>query len=115
MSLLTKKMSLGGLFRPPLAESETPRFGRDAWLDWQRICIAFLILNALSVGANAFMYARINKGELFLVDKKEGPSLNTLDTFELEQTVGFLGEKETRFESLKRAGLQTTDPFVPKR
>lgn len=114
MSFFTAKISLNGLFKRSRAESEAAQFGRDARIDWQIVVLAFLFLNVLAVGISVFVYGEINKGELFLVDKKETVSLQTLDTFELERTVGFFEEKRARFETLKRTPLSTTDPFIPK-
>jgi len=95
------------------AESETAQFGRDARTDWRSVFLAFLALNLLSVGLSVFMYEQINRGEFFLVDKKQPAAVQALDRFALEQTVAFFKEKQARFDALKRGPLPTKNPFVP--
>ena len=36
------------------------------------------------------------------------------DTFKLKQTIFYFGEKQARFETLKKKGISTTDPYIPK-
>ena len=66
------------------------------------------------VGVSVFVYAKINKGELFLVDKKTTVSLKMFDTFKLEQTISYFSDKKKRFESLQEKGISTFDPYIPK-
>lgn len=94
------------------AESESAQFGRDARFDWKAIIFLFLLLNIVFVIASFFMYAGINKGEIFLVDKKEQASLNILNTFELEKAVAFFEGKRERFEALKQEFFRTADPYT---
>lgn len=91
-------------------ESEAAQFGRDARRDWQTVFIAFLLFNLVSVALNLFVYERINKGELFLVDKREPVTLGTVNRFDLEKTVSFFEEKRRKFESLKSTPLSIPDP-----
>lgn len=114
MSFFNQKVSLGSLGRRRPSESETAQFGRDARADWQRLCFAFLFLNLCLVGISIFVYAKINKGELFLVDKKTEVSQKTFDTFKLEKTLSYFDEKQARFEALKERGISTSDPYIPK-
>ena len=89
------------------------RFGQDAHTDWEIVFFAFLALNLFAIGVSVFMYGKINKGELFLVDKKETVSVKTLNRLELEKTVSFFADKQGRFDALKRKPPLTSDPFVP--
>ena len=100
-------------WRRTSTESETAQFGRDARADWRFVFLAFFALNALSVGFGVFLYERINKGEFFLVDKKQPVTAQALDRFALEQTVAFFKEKQARFDTLKRGPLTTRNPFDP--
>lgn len=100
------------------AESETGQFGRDARRDWQLLFVVFILFNLISVVFNLFVYERINKGEIFLVDKPGPPAQSTLNRFELEKTAAFFEEKRRKFESLKGAGFIIPDPgpaTAPKR
>src|SRR3989338_6586368 len=114
MSLVNTTFSFRSIFRRTTAESEAAQFGRDARADWQTTCFVFLFLNVLSIVMSVFVYGQINKGEFFLIDKREAVSVRTLDRFELERTVSFFSEKQSRFDALLRAPLSTSDPFIPK-
>ncbi|MEK7170656.1 MAG: hypothetical protein AAB767_05195 [Patescibacteria group bacterium] len=114
MSFFNQEISLGSLLKRGKAGSEAPRFCGDARADWQRLCVAFLILNLCMIFVSIFVYAKINKGELFLVDKKAEVSQNTFDTFKLEQTISYFGEKQARFKRLQEQGVPTSDPYIPK-
>lgn len=103
-------VNLRAFLKPRAVESEASQFGRDARRDWQAVFIVFLLLNLVSVALNLFVYERINKGELFLVDKQEAVTLGTLSRFDLEQTVSFFEEKRRKFESLKDTPLSLPDP-----
>ena len=109
-----KRFSPHELFKKKVAESKTAEFGRNARKDWEIACFGFLILILLAIGMSVFVYGEINKGELFLVDKKEKVSLRTLDRPDLERTVSYFTSKEEKFEALKRRPLSTVDPFIPR-
>lgn len=96
------------------AESEAAQFGRDARTDWQLLCFIFLFLNLISVVLGVVVYERIDKGELFLTDKRETVELGTLDRFALEKAVNFIEFKREKFQALQSGTLRTSDPFVPK-
>ena len=102
------------MFARGLAESESAQFGRDARADWRVICFTFIFLNLVSIGVSVFVYGKINKGEIFLVDKSEQVSVKTLGRFELEQTVHYFNEKQDRFDALLQRGLPTVDPYIPR-
>ena len=95
------------------AESETAEFGRNARFDWQLVCFVFMFLTVVAIGVSVFMYWGINKGEIFLVDKKETLSMGVFDRFKLEKTVAFFEDKKARFEAFQQKPLTTIDPFIP--
>lgn len=114
MALSFKEFSFHKLFKRKSAKSGTVEFGRNARMDWEIACFAFLFLTLLAIGMSLFVYGEINNGELFLVDKKEKVPLRTIDKFELERTISYFTSKEEKFEALKRRPLSTIDPFIPK-
>ena len=114
MSVFNTKISFGSLLKRTHSESEAAQFGRNARSDWQVVCFIFLFLNVVSIGVSVFVYRQINKGELFLVDKKETVSVRSLDRFELERTVAYFEEKQSRFDLIQQKPFSTVDPFVPK-
>ena len=89
-------------------------FGRDPRADWRRVLLFFLSRTRLLSAVGAFVYRGVNRGELFLVEKREPVSLGVLKRQELEETVAFFEEKRARFEALRRTPLKTADPYIPK-
>lgn len=86
-------------------------FGRDPRRDWRLLFSVFLFLNALSVTLGAYMYLRIDKGEIFLADKRPASAFGSFSSAELERTAAFYVDKSERFEALKRSALSSADPF----
>ena len=113
MPFFDAKISLSNWFKRGRVDSETAEFGRNARSDWQVVCFAFLLLNFISIAVSVFMYLKINKGEIFLADKRESPSLGTIDRSLLQKTVAFFEDKKASFETFKQQSLPTVDPFVP--
>lgn len=101
------------LFKRQGPERESPQFGRNAHADWKVLFISCVVLNLVAIGVSVFMYGKINKGEIFLVDKKDHVSVRTVDKFELERAVSFFANKQERFEALKRQPPPAVDPFIP--
>src|SRR3989344_6935788 len=87
-------------------------FGRDPRRDWRLLFSAFLLLNFLSVVFSIYIYARINDGEIFLVEKKETAPVATLDRAQLEKTLALFAEREERRKEFIRKGISSPDPAV---
>lgn len=103
-------LHLKGFARERGGESETAQFGRDARRDWQAVCFVFLLFTLVPAAFGIFVYARIDTGELFLVDKERSVVPGSVNRFELEKTVAFFEEKRQRFESLKSRPFSISDP-----
>lgn len=89
-------------------ESMTAQFGRDARSDWQVVVLVFIVLNVLSFVTNSLVYERINRGEIFLVPKREPVSARILDRAELREAAEFFAKKRETFERLRK-----TPPVIP--
>jgi len=92
------------------SESETAQFGRNARSDWQVIFFAFLVLNVLLLAGSILVYQRINRGEIFLVSKKEPLSIRILNQAELAEAAEFLASKKASFETLRGSRLVIPGP-----
>ncbi len=113
MSLLKQPLSLKCIFTRGGAKRGSLSFGHGAGADWEILFFGFLILCVIAVSVSVFMYGKIDKGEIFLVDKKEPVVVKTLDKFQLEKTISYFADKQEGFDALKRDALPTVDPFVP--
>ena len=114
MQVSTIYTFIGKLFRAAKrGGSEAAGYGRSARTDWKIICVIFLLINLFSFFSNVFVYRQINKGEIFLVPKREPVSLHALDRRVLESTVAFFEQKKALFESLQKKPLITADPSLP--
>ena len=115
MSFVTLKTAAGKVFRwhGRSVMSETVQVGRDARTDWRIVCITFLLLNLISFVGNVFVYRQINKGEIFLLPKREPGSLRMPDRLELKAVVDFFNLKKKQFDSLEKDPLVIADPGVP--
>lgn len=107
-------ISLRARFKSASAPSEAAQFGRDPRADWRIVCLSFLILTLLAVSVNLFIYEKISNGEIFRSTETRPAPLRALNRFELEQTVLFYENKHERFDELRRAPLEASDPFVPE-
>ncbi len=114
MPLTQKSGALGRLFKRKDKENNSRESGRDAYLDWEILLLSFFVLNIVAIGVSVYLYGKIVKGELFLVDKKGPASSQTLDRFALEQTVSFFAQKREKFDALQNEPVSTTDPFIPQ-
>ncbi len=91
-------------------ESRVVQFGRDAQSDWKIIIVSFFALTVILVVISVFVYRRVDVGDIFLVDRKEPMTSDTLNRFELEKTVAFFEAKLQRFEKLRDNPLSLQDP-----
>lgn len=98
------------LRRGTQGDGDTLEFGRDPRRDWRLVFITFLLLDALAVLFSVYMYARINQGEIFLVEKKEAAPSVTLDRAKLEKTVALFAKRREQLGELSRTGLSSKDP-----
>ena len=92
----------------------TAQFGRDARSDWQLVVAVFIAVNLLAFVANILVYHRINRGEIFLVPKREPVSARVLDRGELREAADFLAKKRETFELLRRTPLVIPGPGTLK-
>lgn len=92
------------------SESMTVQYGRDARADWQLVFIIFFVLNLISFVANIFVYAEINKGEIFQTPQQSISSVHQISRAELRDAIDFFDTKKERFEMLQSMPLSIASP-----
>ena len=88
------------------------KFGGNVYRDWKYILALFLVLNVLVVAGSAYLFFQINKGELFIVEKKSVLANDTVDRKALEVTVAFYEERAQKFDLYKRNPPRVADPSL---
>ena len=76
-------------------------FGISPHADWRTIFIALLLLGLVAVAFGAYMFIRVDKGEVFIVEKKSDDTVRHLDPKELQRVVEYYQGKAEQYESLK--------------
>lgn len=94
-------------------KGEGIEWGRDPRRDWRFVFLLFIACNLLSIAFAVYLYAGINEGEIFLVEKKDTVPVATIDRAELQKTVSFFEERAERLKEFNRKGLSTPDPYTP--
>jgi len=87
-------------------------FGTSPEADWKIIFFSALILVVVAIALSAFIFIKINKGEIFVVEKPDGQSERTLDLTLLRKTVSYYQGKARVFESVKNKVVPSVDPSL---
>jgi hypothetical protein len=105
-NLFSKKISF--------SKSGIPAFGQSPEGDWRIIFTVAALVALLGIAVNVFIFIKIDKGEIFVVDNLATEGGNTLDVAELEETVNYYQNKQAVFENLLRSSSTTAvvDPSL---
>ena len=87
-------------------------FGTSPEADWKIIFVSTMILAVLVIASNIFIFIKINKGEIFVVEKSAEEGDKTLDLSLIRKTVSYYQNKALEFERIKRAKTPATDPSL---
>jgi|SRR3989338_7295529 len=87
-------------------------FGTSPEADWKIIFISALLLAVLVIVLSVFIFIKIDKGEIFVVEKLVGEKKNTLDLNVLRETVSYYQNKALEFESIKNTKTPSVDPSL---
>lgn len=99
------------IFKGKKAKSRTI-FGNDPRADWQKIVIAFLIINLLVIGWSAYLFWQINQGDIFEVSPGPTVSSDAATRNNLRNILTVYGDKEKHFEELRLIKPVSTDPAI---
>jgi hypothetical protein len=86
-------------------------FGTSPETDWKIILVSAVVLAFIVITLCAYMFIKINKGEIFLVDQSTDTEAKTLDVEVLRETVSYYQSKALEFEHIRNA--TTTEAVDP--
>ena len=87
-------------------------FGTSPEADWKIIFISTVALALLVIIISAFIFIKIDKGEIFVVEQSDEQGEKTLDISLLKETVSYYEGKAVEFERIKRASTPAVDPSL---
>ncbi|MDP3874894.1 MAG: hypothetical protein Q8Q22_00015 [bacterium] len=87
-------------------------FGTSPETDWKIIFILTTILAVFVVALSVFMFIKINRGEIFVVERSTEQEGVSLDTPLLRKTVLYYQNKAIEFERIKSTVTPATDPSL---
>lgn len=79
---------------------------------WKVILIFTASLTVLIIGFSVFMFIKIDKGEIFVMERPLEDEKETLDVNVLRETVSYYQGKALEFERIKNEKASTTDPSL---
>ena len=87
-------------------------YGTSPEADWRIIFASTAILAVLIIGLSAFIFIKIDRGEIFVVKESAEQGDKTLDLSLLKETVSYYQNKALEFERIKRAKTSAADPSL---
>lgn len=87
--------------------------GSSPEADWMVILVTTVLFMIFAVAFSAYMFIKINKGEIFVIEKDTDDSSQTLDIALLRDVVRDYNKKALEFERFKEIGsLDLVDPSL---
>ena len=87
-------------------------FGTSPDADWKIIFISTTILAILVIALSVFMFIKINRGEIFVIERSVEQGEKPFDTSLLRETVLYYQNKTLEFEKIKSSVTPATDPSL---
>ena len=87
-------------------------FGTSVEADWKIIFISTIVLAILAIVLSLYIFIKIDKGEIFVIEKTTEQSETTLDASLLKETVSYYKNKALKFERIKNVIKPTVDPSL---
>ncbi len=85
-------------------------FGTSPEADWKIIFISTTILAVFVIALSVFMFIKIDRGGIFVVERSAEEREMTLDASLLRETVLYYQNKALEFKRIKSAITPATDP-----
>lgn len=98
MFLENLQSKIGNSFLNGYGDHDRTRIERD----WILVFGFFLFLNLIIVLFSTYLFLQINKGSIFVVQRDETAKVIVLNLKQLDKTLNFFEEKETKFLELKK-------------
>lgn len=87
-------------------------FGTSPEADWKIIFISTVVLALSVIILSAFIFIKIDKGEIFVVEQSDEQGEKTLDISLLKETVSYYEGKAVEFERIRRGSTPAVDPSL---
>lgn len=87
-------------------------FGTSPDADWKIIFISTMILVILIVVLSVFMFIKIYRGGIFVVERSTEPEEKIFDPSLLRETVLYYQNKALEFERIKQSVTPAIDPSL---
>ena len=87
-------------------------FGTSPEADWRIILISAMVLAVLVIALSVLIFIKVDKREIFVVEKPEEEREKALDTSLLKETVLYYQTKALEFERIKNSVTATVDPSL---
>lgn len=85
-------------------------FGTSPEVDWKIIFILAMILAVFVIALSVFMFIKIDRKGIFVVERPTGGRGTTLDASLLRETVLYYQNKALEFKRIKSVITPATDP-----
>jgi len=80
--------------------------------DWRVVVAVFLSLNILIIASSFYLFVKINKEEIFLLENTGLVWVDRIDKGKLLDAVNLYEQREDEFQSLLRKRPQISDPSL---
>ena len=87
-------------------------FGTSPEADWKIIFISTTILAVFVIALSVFMFIKIDRKGIFVVERSTGGRGTTLDVSLLRETILYYQNKAFEFKRIKSAITPATDPSL---
>lgn len=87
-------------------------FGASPEADWKIILISTMILAVLVIALSVFVFIKVDKGEIFVVERSVDKEEKALDISLLRETVLYYQNKALEFERIKNSVTLIVDPSL---
>ena len=88
-------------------------FGTSPAADWKIIFFSTAFLAVLIIISSVFLFIKIDKGEIFAVEKSVGKTKKVLNTVILRDTISYYQAKTLEFERIKKTKVSPdADPSL---
>lgn len=80
--------------------------------DWKIIFVSTIMLAILVIGLSTFIFIKVGRGEIFVVEKPTEEGEHNLNLPLLRETVSYYQDKLVEFEKIKNTKTPAVDPSL---
>ncbi len=112
------QQDLGGIFKKIFKRKagahkhRSLNIGQDAYGDWQKLVILFVVVNILILGWSGYLFWQINQGNIFEAAPAPGAGADRSTLTNLKNTRALYDAREKHFEDLRVTPTSVVDPAL---